>query len=120
MREETRIVFDIDGTVCTNSNGEYGLAQPYVDMIKYINQLYDDGWYIIFSSARGGTTCGGDIEKINEKWFHFTQGQLDAWGLKYHELHLGKIHAHVYVDDKGFRVNEDGSSVDELKKFLED
>ena len=41
-------VFDIDGTICSLTSGNYGFAIPYMDRIEHINQLYDEGNTIIF------------------------------------------------------------------------
>ena len=70
--------FDIDGTVCTNTNGNYELAEPYFDRISEINKLRDKGNKIIFFTARGSGT-GID-------WVEFTKNQLDDWGLSYDEI----------------------------------
>lgn len=114
-----RFVFDIDGTICTNRpNGDFDNAKPYKDIIKHINELYDNGHYIIFFTARGMWRCEGIIAKTYNMWYTITEAQLKKWGVKYHELHLGKPLGDVYVDDKAFRVKEDGSSGKELKKFL--
>lgn len=84
--------FDIDGTLCTNSDGEYHKAEPYPDVIARVNALYDIGHRIILYTARGSTT-GID-------WRRLTESQLRSWGVKYHELFLGKPTADVYIDDK--------------------
>ena len=60
-----------------------------------INKLYEDGNTIIFNTARGFVT------KIN--WTQETRDQLKEWGVKYHELHLTKPHADIYIDDKGVK-----------------
>ena len=36
-----RYCFDIDGTICTNTWGEYEDAEPFFDRIKIINELYE-------------------------------------------------------------------------------
>ena len=77
--------FDIDGTVCTNTNGNYELAEPYFDRISEINKLRDKGNKIIFFTARGSGT-GID-------WVEFTKNQLDDWGLSYDEILFGKPEA---------------------------
>ena len=84
--------FDIDGTLCTNTDGEYQEAEPYPDMIGKINALYDAGDQIILYTARGSST-GID-------WHELTKDQLCRWGVKYYALHFGKPHADVYIDDK--------------------
>lgn len=114
-----RIVFDIDGTICESlKHTRYGEARPHYEMVDLINNLYDEGHYIIVQTARGMGSCDGHIAKAYNKWYSITEEQLASWGLKYHELHLGKPHGDVYVDDKAFQVSPDGSSVCGLKDFL--
>lgn len=112
------IVLDIDGTLCNNTNGEYEKAKPFQNMIDVVNNMYDNGDRIIIHTARGGGLFDGKIGMINTKWYAFTQNQLDSWGVKYHELHLGKITGDVYVDDRGFRIRSDGTGSDALREFL--
>ena len=84
--------FDIDGTICTNTEGDYDRAQPYGDVIVRINALAQDGHRILLYTARGSTT-GID-------WRALTERQLQQWGVRYDALVLGKPTADVYVDDK--------------------
>lgn len=85
--------FDLDGTICTNTNGSYENAEPFYDRIKTINELYDQGNTIIINTARGYTTG------IN--WTDLTIKQLHEWKINYHELYVGtKINADFYIDDK--------------------
>jgi hypothetical protein len=85
--------FDLDGTLCTNTEGEYAQALPLTERILKVNELYDKGNKILIYTARG-TVTGID-------WRDLTQKQLDTWGIKHHELRLGKPFADVYVDDRG-------------------
>ena len=90
-------VFDIDGTICTNTNGAYEAAEPYDDMINKINDLYASGNTIIMMTARGS------LSKID--WTDFTAKQLNEWGVKYHDLIMNnKPHADVFVDDKAINA----------------
>lgn len=76
-------VFDIDGVVAQfNETLQYDKSLPNHKMINIINYLYDHGNEIILFTARGYKT-GMDWEKI-------TQEQMKAWGVKYHELKMGK------------------------------
>jgi len=120
MSSILRLVFDIDGTICNNTSGEYESALPYRDMINMINHMYDTGHYIIFHTARGMGKHGGNEALAYKDWYCITKNQLDSWGVRFHELHLGKILGDVYIDDRGFRLKEDGSSVEDLKEFLND
>lgn len=88
--------FDLDGTLCTNTEGEYEKAKPYINSIGALNQLYEQGHTILIQTARGFTT-GVD-------WRILTEKQLNEWGIKYHQLHFNKASAHVYVDDKAINA----------------
>lgn len=90
--------FDIDGVICTNTWGEYELAEPRPDAIERINDLYEQGNTIVLQTARGSET-GID-------WRPITERQLAEWGLRYHALHFGKPNADVYVDDRGIGLRE--------------
>tara|TARA_Y100001978_G_C23674541_1_gene425642 strand:- start:605 stop:1483 length:879 start_codon:yes stop_codon:yes gene_type:complete len=90
-------VFDIDGTICTNTYGDYELAKPFNERIEFINTLYNDGNIIKYFTARGSGT-GID-------WYDLTKNQLDKWGAKYHNLTLGKPEGDFYIDDKGLEAN---------------
>lgn len=90
--------FDIDGTICTNTDGDYEQAIPFKEVIEKINRLYDMGHKIIFYTGRGSTT-GID-------WFDLTRKQLKDWQVKYHELIMGKPYADLYIDDKAINTSE--------------
>ncbi len=85
--------FDLDGTLCTNTNGNYQSANPFLDRISVVNNLFESGNYIIINTARGSKT-GID-------WYSITENQIRLWGLKFNELHVGKkIDADFFIDDK--------------------
>lgn len=115
------ICFDLDGTLCSNTNGKYEQAVPMVDRIAAVNKLYEAGTIVRIDTARG-TTTGQD-------WHDFTAKQLQGWGVKYHTLRTGvKMQADLYVDDKGFpdgvfftlteSVMESSSAADTLVEAL--
>lgn len=90
--------FDIDGTLCTNTEGRYELAEPYPQVIARVNELHAAGHRIVLYTARGSTT-GID-------WREFTQQQLAGWDVRFHALVFGKPQADVYVDDRGLNVKD--------------
>ena len=100
-----RYCIDIDGTICTPTVGRGDeKATPYNNRIQQINELYDQGHYIIFFTARAmGRFCGDpdDRQKAEEIMRPLTEQQLEEWGVKYHELLFGKPHADIFIDDKG-------------------
>ena len=93
-------VIDIDGTICTNTNGNYKNAIPLHDRIEHINHLYDDGNTIYIYTARGMKTFDGDIKVIYEQLYELTLNHLKEWGVKHHGLFMGKLHYDLLIDDK--------------------
>ena len=51
-------VFDIDGTICTKTDGDYSQAEPLHERIQKVNELYDQGHEIIFLTARAWIVTG--------------------------------------------------------------
>jgi uncharacterized HAD superfamily protein len=84
--------FDIDGTLCSNTDGDYSKAQPFYEVIAQVNRLYDEGHRILLYTARGATT-GID-------WREATERQLEEWDVHYHALFMGKPTADIYIDDR--------------------
>ena len=85
--------FDIDGTLCHTEGSNYKDSTAKLTRIALVNKLYDEGNRIILFTARGSTT-GID-------WHELTFSQVNSWGIKFHELKLGKPSADIYIDDKG-------------------
>ena len=102
--EQKVALIDIDETICFYSDKRrYDLSEPNYENIAKINQLYVDGWKIIYWTARGSSS-GIDYTE-------HTRSQLDSWGCKYHDLITGtsanpKPHFDLIVDDKAKRIEE--------------
>ncbi len=86
------ICFDLDGTICTNTGGDYEAAEPCRWAIERINRLAQAGHRIVIFTARG-TASGID-------WEELTRAQLARWEVSHDELVFGKPSADVYVDDR--------------------
>ena len=99
-------VFDIDGTICVNSNSDYENSTPLQERIDKVNELYDTGHTIIFQTARGMGRSKNSSAFAYAKFFELTQTQLKEWGVKYHSLFLGKPAGDFYIDDKGVSDND--------------
>ena len=41
-----------------------------------------------------------NVVKSYKLFYEYTKNQLDKWGVKYHDLFLGKPNGDIYVDDK--------------------
>tara|TARA_R100001163_G_scaffold65772_1_gene64689 strand:+ start:4906 stop:5226 length:321 start_codon:yes stop_codon:yes gene_type:complete len=99
-------VFDIDGTICTTIDGDYNNSSPITERIDKVNMLFNEGHRIIFHTARGMNTFKNDGKKAHDKYFWLTTDQLQEWGVKYHQLIMGKPSGELYVDDKGVKDEE--------------
>ena len=105
---KTKIIcFDIDGVICNNTWGKYSEAKPYKQAIKKINDLYDRGNKIILFTARFMGKNNESRNKAHNEGYQFTKNQLLKWGVKYHELKMGKPSYDLIVDDKHFNYNKD-------------
>ena len=97
-----KIFVDIDETICFyEGKRHYPEAVPNKENISKINDLYDQGHYIKYWTARGAVT-GLD-------WKSTTKKQLEDWGCKYHELSVGeKPDYDLLICDKTKRIEEIG------------
>ena len=86
--------FGIDGTLFTETNGEYERSHPIQIRIDMVNKLHEQGNKIILSCSRG--ECNRSL----------TERQLEESGVQYDELFMDKVRADFYVDDRGFNVYE--------------
>lgn len=104
------VLVDIDETVCFYpAKRTYDLAEPHDENIAKINKLYDDGWYVIYWTARGGSEKS---KKEGKCYYEFTWKQLESWGCKFHDLSTGskgkymKPACDMVIDDKAKRIEE--------------
>jgi hypothetical protein len=100
-----KYVIDIDGTICSITDGNYEFAIPIESRIEKINKLYDEGNHIIYLTARGMGRSKNSRLLAYKHFYDVTYSQLKSWGCKFHELHLGKPSGDYYIDDKG--INSD-------------
>ena len=101
---------DIDETICFYpGKRQYNMAEPSEENIAKINKLYDEGWQIIYWTARGGSPKSVAAGRC---YYEFTLAQLKSWGCKFHELSTGTKGTHIkppydlVVDDKAKRIEE--------------
>ena len=94
-------VFDIDGTLCSLTEGDYENAKPFPSRIEKVNKLHDQGKVVILFTARGMGRTKGDSNAALRMFFDMTLEQVTNWGIKFDRLILGKPSADYYIDDKG-------------------
>lgn len=104
--------FDIDGVIATlTDDNAYDQAAPQPATIQALNFLYERGYHIILFTARGSAT--------QKDWTQITERQMQAWGVKYHELRFGKPPADYFVDDKMLGLDELLDCVDAMRRATE-
>ena len=91
-----KYIVDIDGTICTVTNGDYSNAEPYLSRIAHFNMLYDAGNEIHYWTARGANT--------GKNWDDITLMQFADWGAKYTTAKTGKPAYDIWIDDKAFNI----------------
>lgn len=92
---------DIDETICRYEGiRRYDLSIPIQEHIDKINKLYNEGWIVVYWTARGSVS-GIDYKE-------YTRGQLTSWGCLFHDLICGpeKGHFDLLIDDKSKRIEE--------------
>jgi hypothetical protein len=92
-------VVDVDGVLASIAPGnDYTKSLPLRENIEQVNALHALGHRVVLFTARGSAT-GID-------WSEHTRRQMDAWGVRYDELRLGKPAADYYVDDRLVSLDE--------------
>ena len=114
------IAFDLDDVLCVRTSNvgdieKYKSCKPIGTMEELCNQCHDQGYKIVIFTARGMSTQKGNVHDVYSKLYQLTIDQLCQWGVKYHQLVMGKIHYDVLIDDKALNSED----VDGLSAILE-
>jgi len=119
------IAFDLDEVICTRPKGhedmgvgKYAYCEPIKDMVKIVNSAYDEGYIIKIYTARGMSVFRGDPYKVYANLYQITCDQLKEWGVKFHELVMGKLHYDLLIDDRAIFSGEI-ASLDNINKKLQ-
>ena len=118
------IIFDVDGTICPikKADEEYKDLIPNTNMVNKIRALKQEGYRIVFFTARNMRTYDGDIDKILKYTKPILETWLQKWEIPYDEIIFGKPYPGeegFYVDDKTLRPSELLSmSKDDISLFL--
>ena len=114
-----RICIDLDGVICQlRKPGEsYQDLQPVLGAIEKLRALKAAGHYLIICTARHMKTCEGNVGQVIARQGGVTLEWLKRFDVPYDELHFGKPHAQIYIDDNALRFESwdsiagDGSSL---------
>jgi len=116
------IAFDLDDTLCIRDNSVGGIekylgCRPVQENIDIANECFDAGHRVVIYTARGMSVFSGNRDDIYSNLYELTRSQLDKWGIKYHQLVMGKIHFDILVDDKVVNIS-DVSSLECIEERL--
>lgn len=100
-----RICIDLDGVVCRLKRpGEsYADLEPVPGAVEKLRALRAAGHYLILCTARHMKTCEGNVGLVVARQGRVTLEWLARHGVEYDEIHFGKPHAQVYIDDNAWR-----------------
>jgi hypothetical protein len=98
--KKLKYIVDIDNTIC-KEEGDVITRIPYLDRIAIINELYNQGHYIIYHTARGLRSGRGEAY-----YRPITEKQLNDWGCLYHELTFKQNDCDIFIDDKAINSED--------------
>ena len=108
------ICFDIDGVLCTQVDGHYDDAQPNPPMIDLLNRLHGRGCRIVLHTSRFMGSAGNDPAKAEMLGREYTEHQLKRWGVRYHELRMGKPRYDYVIDDRSVFYQNDAHRIEAI------
>jgi capsule biosynthesis phosphatase len=105
MTGRLRICIDLDGVVCRlrESGQSYAELDPVPGAVEKIRALKAAGHTIILLTARHMKTCEGNVGLVVARQGAVTLQWLERHAIPYDEIHFGKPHAQVYIDDNALR-----------------
>ncbi|HTL69023.1 MAG TPA: hypothetical protein VL200_15265 [Lacunisphaera sp.] len=105
------LYFDLDGVICTATDGSYEKAEPIHDAIATVNALFESGYRIVIFTSRFMGRTRGNAAEAQKLGFEFTTRQLAGWNVKFHELRLGKPVYDVLIDDRAVFFHPDWTAI---------
>ena len=114
-----RLCIDLDGVVCElrKPGQTYAQLKPVPGAVEKLRTLKAAGHTIILLTARHMKTCSGNVGLVIARQGKTTLDWLAEHGIEYDELHFGKPHADVYIDDNALKftswdqIASDGSNI---------
>ena len=94
------ICFDLDNVICTTKKNYYSQSKPKKKIIKLVNFLYHNNFYIKIFTARSIGRFNGNKVKLANHIKKKTLYQLKKWNVNYHEIIFFKPSYDIFVDDK--------------------
>lgn len=112
------LAWDLDDVLCRRDANlehlgveKYRCCKPMERAIDALNWCYDQGAKIVIYTARGMNQFQGDVTAVEANLRELTEQQLEDWGVKYHELVMGKVHYDLLIDDKSTSLWQDAKAL---------
>ena len=93
-------IFNIGGTICTNSKSSYYDSGSLIDRIKMINKLYESRNTIIFQTARGTRSSSNNLLLLLKMEWIYCFAVKSLAGLILQNI-FWKPAEDIYDDNKG-------------------
>jgi len=103
-QRQLRICIDIDGTInhTKKPSEAYGNELPQDMAPSTIREWKKRGHYIILHTARHMNTCSANVGQVVARIAESTIQWLRDNDIPYEELHFGKPHADIFIDDAAY------------------
>lgn len=104
-----RLIFDLDGTLCTTENGDYANSTPMWPVINRLIALKEEGFEIVISTSRNMRTYAGNTGKISANTLPIIIDWLKRHHIPFDEIYVGKPWCGTegfYIDDRAIRPQE--------------
>ena len=111
-----KICFDIDGVLCNQVAGDYETAEPNGEMIDLLNRRYAQGDTILLHTSRYMGRANGNADEAERIGRALTEKQLAQWGVRYHELIMGKPRYDLVIDDRSIFFDANPAKIESLLK----
>lgn len=110
-----RICFDLDGTLCEYKaiGGNYRSVRPLPHAAEFVRARKAEGHTIIIATARHMKTCQGNVGMVIARQGATLHDWLAEHNIPYDELHFGKPHADLYLDDNAIQFEGNWQALEE-------
>lgn len=100
------IIVDVDGTILNSENRDYVNATEIPDVILKLNKMHEEGWTVIYFTARGQLSKNGDFDRIERENRPVLERWLKEHNVRYDYLLFHKPYGAWYVDDKNLTPDQ--------------
>lgn len=104
-----RLIFDLDDTITSTTNGDYVNSKPITDVIEKLREYKANGFTIVINTSRNMRTYEGNVGAINKNTLPIIIDWLVRHEVPYDEIYVGKPWCGFegfYIDDKALRPDE--------------